>query len=290
MKTWTNLELLQETQRYFERCGIRTARLDAELLLAHCLNKDRVKLYIDFESPVTPVELSRFRELVRRRGQREPVAYIVGFKEFWSLKLQVNRDVLIPRPETEILVEEAVRILRDRDQPHVPYKILDIGTGSGAVALALSQELDQAVICSIDISAGALSVALKNISAYDAGSRIHLLCGDGLHPFAWKENFDMIVSNPPYIRTGDIERLEPEIRCFEPLQALDGGTDGLAFYKTWLPHLPHLLRTHGWMIFELGDAQAQEVFHICTASNTFHNVRIGKDFSQCARVIIAQKI
>jgi release factor glutamine methyltransferase len=289
MKTWTILELLQETRRYFERCGITTARLDAELLLAHCLSTDRIRLYIDFENQVTPDELSRFRELVRRRGQREPVAHIVGYKEFWSLKLQVTGDVLIPRPETETLVEAAVRIVHDSEKNHARCRILDVGTGSGAIALALAQELDQADIFAVDLSAQALRVALTNISAHDAGRKIHLIRGDGLAPFAWKENFDMIVSNPPYIRTGDIERLEPDIRCFEPLQALDGGTDGLDFYKTWIPHMSHLLHRHGWMVFELGDGQAQAVSLICRDAGMDAQVSIIKDYARQDRIIMAQK-
>lgn len=288
-KTWTIIELLKETQQYFEKSGIKTARLDSELLLSFCLKKDRVKLYMDFESPVTPEELSSFRELVRRRAKREPVAYILGYKDFWSLKIRVNRDVLIPRPETEVLVEEAVRILKKTCCNNEQQRVLELGTGSGAIPLSLAKGKDNIIVFSVDISCKALKVAKDNVSLYDFGNKVHLVCGDCLNPFKCEEKFDLIVSNPPYICTGDINRLEPEIRNYEPREALDGGKDGLDFYRKWIPKLPFLLKTHGLVALELGDGQAQAVSQIFMSSDFYENIKIVKDYARQERVILAQK-
>lgn len=289
MKTWTIIELLKETQLYFTKKGIKTSRLDAELLLSHCLKKDRVKLYMDFESPVTSEELVSFRQLVRRRAKREPISYILGYKEFWSMKIRVTRDVLIPRPETEILVEETVGILSRCNHDSRLQKVLELGTGSGAISLALAKEKDHMIVFTVDISPKALKVAKDNITQCKLDNRIFLVCGNFLEPFIWDESFDIVVSNPPYICTKDIERLEPEIKDHEPRCALDGGKDGLSFYREWIPQLPALLKTNAWIALELGDGQAQAVFHLLSLSGFYKNIRIAKDYAQLERVILAQK-
>ena len=207
-KTWTVIDLLQETRRYLHTKGVSSPRLDAELLLAHALNASRVSLYMDFDRPVNPEELNRFRDSVKRRAHREPVAYITGYREFWSLNLKVSPDVLIPRPETELLVEQSVGLL---GAPSNPCRMLDIGTGSGAVALALAREIPGSDIFAVDISGPALRVAKDNIEAMGCAGRVHPVCGDCLGPFQQSEQFHLIVSNPPYIRSGDIETLDPEI-------------------------------------------------------------------------------
>jgi release factor glutamine methyltransferase len=288
-KTWTIIELLKKTQQYFEKSGIKTARLDSELLLSFCLKKNRVKLYMDFESPVTPEELSSFRELVRRRAKREPVAYILGYKDFWSLKIRVNRDVLIPRPETEVLVEEAVRILKKTCCNNEQQRVLELGTGSGAIPLSLAKGKDNIIVFSVDTSYKALKVARDNVSLYEFGNKVRLVCGDCLNPFKREEKFDLIVSNPPYICTEDINRLEPEIRNYEPREALDGGKDGLGFYRKWIPKLPFLLKTHGRVALELGEGQAQAVSQIFMSSDFYENIKIVRDYAQQERVILAQK-
>jgi len=289
MKTWTIIRLLQETRQYFERCGILSARLDAEILLAHALDKDRIRLYIDFEEPVSQEELSRFRELVKRRAQREPVAYITGYKEFWSLRLQVNRSVLIPRPETEVLVEAALNLLRVGEQRDQRTSVLDLGTGSGAIALALAKETEHAAIMAVDRSLAALQVARNNMHIYDFGKRVRLVCGDGVQPFGCNETFDLIVANPPYIPAASLDRLEPDIKNHEPRQALDGGSDGLDFYRTWIPRLPVVLKPHGWVVLEVGDGQVDAVAGMFHAAGTYDGITSIRDFSKKQRVVVAQK-
>lgn len=286
LKNWTVIDLLKETQGYFEKCAVATPRLDAELLLAHCLQKDRISLYLDFEYQLTAEELARFRELVRRRGKREPVAYITGYKEFWSLRLAVTPDVLIPRPDTEVLVEEAAKMMRLRF-PGGACRILDIGTGSGAIALALARELPDAEIIGLDISPEALGVAQANARSFDFGGRVEFMCGDSLRAVPEGGRFDAIVSNPPYIPSADIEMLEPEIKNFEPRLALDGGPDGLDFYRSWIPHMHCYLNAQGFVALEIGASQGQAVSELFISAGLYGAVRLVKDYAHQHRVVSA---
>jgi release factor glutamine methyltransferase len=288
-KTWTIIDLLKETKAYFVKCGIATARLDAELLLAQCLQRDRIRLYTDFEYQLTPDELARFRELVRRRGKREPVAYITGYKEFWSLRLAVTPDVLIPRPDTEVLVEETVKVMKTRGSAG-PLSILDIGTGSGAIALALAKELSDADIVALDVSAQALAVAQANARSCDFGGRIEFVCGDSLQGIPEGRRFDAIVSNPPYIPSADIDLLEPEIKNFEPRLALDGGPDGLDFYRAVIPTLYLHLNANGFVALEIGDRQGQAVAELFATAGQYTAVRIVKDYANKDRVVTAYAV
>jgi release factor glutamine methyltransferase len=286
-KNWTVIDLLNETQAYFEKSAIATPRLDAELLLASCLQKDRIRLYLDFEYQLTPEELARFRELVRRRRNKEPVAYITGFKEFWSLRLAVTPDVLIPRPDTEVLVEEVIKMVRLRVSGD-PCCILDIGTGSGAIALALARELPDAAICGLDLSPEALGVAQANARSCGHGSRVEFICGDSLSAVHENVRFDAIVSNPPYIPSADIETLEVDIKNFEPRLALDGGPDGLDFYRTWIPKIHRYLKANGFAALEIGAEQGRQVAELFAATGMYEDVRIVKDFAHKQRVVTAQ--
>jgi release factor glutamine methyltransferase len=285
-KPWNIIDLLKETKAYFEKCGIATARLDAELLLAQCLQRDRIRLYTDFEYQLTPDELARFREFVRRRGKREPVAYITGYKEFWSLRLAVTPDVLIPRPDTEVLVEETVKVMKARGSAG-PLSILDIGTGSGAIALALAKEFPDADIAALDVSAQALAVAQVNAQSCNFGGRIEFLCGDSLHGVPEGRRFDAIVSNPPYIPSTDIDMLEPEIKNFEPRLALDGGPDGLDFYRAVIPHVYRYLNADGFVALEIGDGQGAAVAELFAAAGQYSAARIVKDYAHKDRVVTA---
>ena len=288
-KTSTVIDLLKETQAYFAKCGITTSRLDAELLLAHCLQMDRIKLYLDFEYQLTTEELARFRELVRRRGKREPVAYITGYKEFWSLRLAVTPGVLIPRPDTEVLVDEAVKMMKLRTTGGA-CRILDIGTGSGAIALALARELPDVVIFGLDISPEALGVAQANARSCDFESRIEFICGDSLNAVPEGERFDAIVSNPPYIPSADIETLESEIKYFEPRLALDGGPDGLDFYRRWIPQMHLYLNVNGFVALEIGASQGKAVSELFAATCMYGDARIVNDYAHKQRVVLAQRL
>jgi release factor glutamine methyltransferase len=288
-KIWTVLDILKETQGYFAKCGISSPRLDAELLLGHCLQKDRVRLYLDFECALTPDELARFRELVRRRGKREPVAYITGFKDFWSLRLAVSPCVLIPRPETEVLVEEVLKMLASGGAVS-GARILDIGTGSGAIALALAKELPGAAIVACDISAQALETAGLNALSCGVADRIHFMCGDSLAALPEATAFHAIVANPPYIPSADIDALAPEIKNFEPRLALDGGPDGLDFYLAWIPQLPAYLCPQGLVAMEIGDTQGEAVSGLLQSAGVFADVRICKDYGHKPRLVTARRI
>ncbi len=213
------LELLQWTTGYFAERGIGTPRLDAECLLAHALGTERLRLYLDFEKPASPAERARYRDLVKRRAEeRIPVALLTGSKEFWSLPLEVTPEVLVPRPDTETLVEATLQALRGREGP---LEILDLGTGSGAIALALARELPRARVVAVDRSAAALAVAARNAERLELASRLDLLHGDLFEPVAGRR-FDAVVSNPPYLAEGERGALEPEL-AHEPKEALFAG-------------------------------------------------------------------
>ena len=288
-KPWTVLELINETTAYFKKKGIESARLDAELLLAHCCNRVRIQLYIDFERLVTAEELSIFRELVRRRAAREPVAYLTGYKEFWSLKIAVEKGVLIPRPETELLVEESVKILKSLSEAGLQTAILELGVGSGALSIALAQELKQCSICATDISSAALKIAQRNSRAHGCAGQVHFIRGDSLTAFRQKEVFDLIVSNPPYICSAAIAGLAPEIREHEPIKALDGGPDGLSFYRRWIPQMPVLLKRNGWAVLEMGAGQSAAISKLFQDTGTFADVQTVRDYAGHERIIRARK-
>jgi release factor glutamine methyltransferase len=284
-KIWTVLELINETTGYFKKKSIASARLDAELLLAHCLGIERIQLYIAFERPLTEAELSAFREIVRRRAAGEPVAYLTGYREFWSLKIRVRHSVLIPRPETELLVEEGIKLLKACKREAA---VLELGTGSGAIAVALAKEIKNSVTYATDISPAALAVARQNIAEQELQERIRLVCGNGLSPFRKGPLFDLIISNPPYIRSNEIATLTPEIKDHEPLQALDGGDDGLVFYRQWIPQMLCLLRAGGGAVLEIGAEQAEAVSKLYRDAG-FSHVATAKDYAGHSRAVIARR-
>lgn len=254
-ESWTVLKLLRWTADYFNGRGIDSPRLDAELLLADLLQMDRVGLYLNYERPLKNGELAAFRERVRRRAGREPLAYILGHTEFWSLPLKVSPEVLIPRPDTELLIEEALKRLNG------PVRILDVGTGSGALAVALAHERPEWQVTAFDISVAALAVAAENARSNGVAERITFIEGD----LATLPDgpFDLIVANPPYIPAADLAGLMPDVRDFEPRLALDGGVDGLDAYRALAGQAARVLANGGWLLVEVGIGQAaavQELF------------------------------
>lgn len=256
-ETWTSLRLIDWTAGHFEKNGIPNPRLDAELLLAHVLKCQRIDLYTRHDIPVPEKQRLGFKELIGRRLRREPLQYILGEAEFWGLKLKVTPAVLIPRPETELLVEQSLSILASASP-----RILEIGTGSGCIAIALAKELPGAKIIATDLSKEALEVARENATRNDVVNRIEFILAD-VAPWRRFETeglqFDLIVSNPPYIRTEEFPSLQPEVRDFEPRQALDGGSDGLSMIGRILEEAPPFLKTTGKLIFEIGESEAGPV-------------------------------
>jgi len=282
-------ESFEQDQIYIKKRGVPSCRLDTELILANCIKKNRAQLYADWESTLSPEEHSLFWALVMRRAKKEPLAYILGCKDFWSFELNVNEHVLIPRPETEILINEFVRLIRERKEKEKKCNILDFGTGCGAIAIALALEAECEIIIGTDISFQALKIAKANIERLGLMNRVAFICDKSLSALKHIKYFDFFVSNPPYIATGDIDSLDPEIRDFEPLRAIDGGIDGLDYYRHLVPLSSCVLKDNGWLLMEIGSQQSAAVMDICQRIGGYSHMRIAKDYSLHDRVIIAQK-
>jgi len=279
-EVWTVLKLLDWTAAYFREKGIAGSRLEAELLLSNTLGCDRVGLYLRFDQPLEPGELTDFRHKVARRGRREPVQYILGWTEFWSLPIKVTPDVLIPRADTEVLVEEALT------RGSRAERILDVGTGSGAVAVALAHELPGARITAIDLSPAALAVAEENACENQVEERIRFLEKDLAR--LPRDAYDLIVSNPPYIRQDELPGLMPEVRDYEPLQALDGGPDGLENYRHLARQAAACLLAGGWLLVEIGQGQEEQVKKLFTDSG-LSEVYLRCDYAGIPRVVGGKK-
>ncbi|MFO7982055.1 MAG: peptide chain release factor N(5)-glutamine methyltransferase [Desulfuromonadales bacterium] len=273
---WTVLKILEWTTGYFRDKGIDNPRLDAELLLADLLEIGRLELYLRFDQPLIAGELTAFRSRVSRRAEREPLQYILGEAEFWSLPLKVTPQVLVPRADTEVLVEEALKRLDSTG------RVLDVGTGSGAVAIALASEKDQACVEAVDICAEALSIAHDNTVRHGLEGRLRLKRED-LTALTGR-GYELIVSNPPYIPQADFIGLMPEVRDFEPRQALDGGTDGLDCYRALACQAPALLADRGWLLVEVGYGQAEEVSELFAAAG-LTEIFVRDDYARTPRVV-----
>jgi len=259
----TVLEVIQRSAEFLGKRGVESPRLQVELLLAHVLKLPRMGLYLNFERVLTPVELDEVRELVRRRGQREPLQHIVGSTSFCGLELAVNKSVLVPRPETEQLAELGWEFLNARASAvagaREPVAALDFGTGSGCLAITLAVKVPAAQIVAVDISENALAVARENAARHQVGDRIRFVSGDGFAAVPAGMSFDLIVANPPYIPAAEIETLEPEVRDYDPRPALNGGAQGLDFYERLAREAGAVLRLGGRIMVEFGDGQAEAV-------------------------------
>ena len=279
---WTIGRILKWTEQYFKEKGIESPRLDAEVLLSHILGRERIYLYVHFDEPLEPAELARYRDAIKQRVQRVPVAYIIGEKEFMGLTFKVTEDTLVPRPDTEILVQAAVERLRARGEAP---RFADIGTGSGAICLSVLHFLPKAQADTVDISPAARAIAEENAAALEVADRVTFHTGDLLAPLAG--SYDAILSNPPYIPDDDIAALAPEVRLKEPHTALAGGKDGLDFYRRLTADAPALLKDGGFLALEVGIHQAAPVAALAVPS--FSRTEILKDYAGIERVVIAWK-
>lgn len=288
-RTWTILKLLSWTSDYFASLGIEHPRADAEILLAHSLGLRRIDLYVQYDKPLSASELTGFRSMVKRRSRREPVAYITGEKEFWSLVLKVTPSVLIPRPETECLVESALAALSE-DTVTTGRRVLELGTGSGAIVLAMASENPGDLYFAIDRSEAALGVAKHNADVHGMLQRISFLLGDWFSPVGpSKEPFDLILSNPPYIRRKDMGGLQPEISRFEPKAALDGGPEGTDCLAHIITTAPRFLRPAGHLILEIGHDQKPSLDVVIDGTGCYEDVTIIKDYGGHNRVLKMRK-
>ena len=280
---WTISRLLAWTTDFLRRRGSESPRLDAEVLLAHVLDWQRVQLYTHYEEEVGERARGAFRDLLRRRAEGAPVAYLVGRKEFYSLALEVSPAVLIPRPESEFAVVEFLEMARSMDQP----RAVDVGTGSGCLAIACTHQHSSVQFVAIDCSADALALARKNAGRHGVANRIDFRLGDLLEPVAAEPPFDLIVSNPPYIPTDVIPTLEPGVRDHEPHSALDGGPDGLRVVARLIEQSIPLLNPGGHLILEIGTAQEQPVRALIEAYPELRAVPTIHDLRKHPRVIRA---
>lgn len=283
----TLLEVIQRSSEFLARKGVESPRLQIELLLAHVLQMPRMKLYLNFERPMSEAELETLRGLVKRRAEREPLQHIVGSTSFCGFEIVVNRDVLIPRPETELLAEKAATFLTGIAK--AAPSVLDFGTGSGCLAVVLAMRCPGAEVHALDVSTSAIKVARCNADQHGAGRRIQFHSGDGFAALPAGLRFDLIVSNPPYIPSAEIATLAPEVRDFDPLVALDGGADGLDFYRQLARGAPQFLYPEGRMMLELGDDQSAAVTAMLEAA-AWKPEPVEKDYSGCERILIARRV
>jgi release factor glutamine methyltransferase len=320
----TVLEVIQKSAEFLAKRGVDSPRLQAELLLAHVLKLPRMKLYLNFERVLTETEADATREFVKRRGQREPLQHIVGTTSFCGFEIAVSRQVLVPRPETELLAEAGWEYLGQpptsniqrptlnpaavalESERRAPARLddsdaiqlaeaglgapvaLDFGTGSGCIAIALAAKCPAARVVALDVSAEALALAQQNAQSNGVNRRIEFRAGDGFAALKPEERFDLIISNPPYIPSGEIASLPPEVRDFDPRGALDGGADGLDFYRRLAAEAGARLNPGGKLMLEFGDGQADALKKIFEAQMWIVEA-VREDYSQRQRILIARR-
>ncbi|MDA8141870.1 MAG: peptide chain release factor N(5)-glutamine methyltransferase [Desulfobacteraceae bacterium] len=286
---WTVLKILQWTTAYFKQHDLDTPRIDAEILLAHALRCQRIDLYLRHDQPLNEAELADFKLLIKRRIQKEPVAYIVGFKEFWSLRFNVTAGVLIPRPDTECLVEKALSLLPARDNS-AQANILELGVGSGAIIVALAHERPTCRYWASDISWAAIQTARQNANLNRVGQSINFFVTNWFEAVSCNcIQFDLIVTNPPYIASNDIAGLSPDIRDFEPLRALDGGPDGLKEIRLIVHQAYKHLKPGGWLLIEIGFDQREAVQEIIQQFDGYNRPEFHRDLGGQDRVAMLQR-
>ena len=282
---WTVGRILEWTAQHLKKSGSDTPRLDAELLLAKARDCPRIQLYVQFNEVVPDAQRAVMRDLVRRRAQSEPVAHLVGHREFFSLDFAVSPDVLIPRPDTETLVLDLITHARKLPAP----AILDVATGSGCIAIAAAVQVPAARVTASDVSPAALTLARQNADRHGVAARITFLEGDLLAPLPAGAQFDFLVSNPPYIPTAQLETLDREVRDYEPRLALDGGPDGLRFLTMLLQQAPSVLVPGGRLLLEFTPEQAPALLELATAQPELSDPAVLKDLAGRPRVLVATR-
>ncbi len=282
---WTVLRLLQWTTEFFQKRGSGSARLDAEILLAHARQCSRIELYTAFEEEPDEAQRAAFRELVRRRGEGTPVAQLVGYKEFYSLRFRVNEHTLIPRPETEHLVIEALDCAKAMSVSDRPLRIADVGTGSGAIAVALALHLPSAQVTATDISAQALEVAQWNADQHEVADRVDFVCCDLLADVEQPETFDLICSNPPYVSESEYGQLDRSVREHEPKSALVAGQDGTETIKRLMAEAYPRLEPGGRLIIELSPMIADACEDLAEQISELGDLRFIKDLAGHRRIL-----
>jgi release factor glutamine methyltransferase len=274
------LQILERTDAFLKKKGSASPRLDAELLLGHVLNLSRLDVYMNFERPLMEPELDALRPLVKRRGEREPMAYLLGKKEFWSIDFACAAGVLIPRPDTETLVEAALPFCEGETF------LADVGAGTGCVGLAIAKECPNLKLFSTDLAPEALALVKKNVASLEMQDRVAVLRGNLLEPIPVERRVDVVVSNPPYIPSKDIDGLEPEVSTHEPRLALDGGVDGLDCYRVLVPAA--FDRAKRALLVEVGAGQAEDVAALFKAAG-FVDVQTHADLAGVKRVVSGRK-
>ncbi len=280
---WTVRRILEWTTAHLSKHGSESPRLDAEILLAHARRCKRIELYTRFEEVLTDEERAEMRALVQRRAKAEPVAYLVGHREFYGLPFRVTADVLIPRPDTETLVMEVLTLAKSLPSP----RILDVGTGSGCIAVAIAANLKSAKLTAIELSEPALAIAKENAEANHVADQITFLQGNGFSPLPAGAEFDFIVSNPPYVAEGELDQLQPDVRLHEPKGALVSGADGLDLIRTLIQEAPNFLVPGGGLLMEIAPEQSRAVESLLNTDGRYENVRILKDLAGLFRVAVA---
>ncbi len=289
MQNWTIQRLLNWITQYLTEKAIDSPRLSAELLLSCMLSLQRIELYTQFDKPVAKPELDKLHKMVKRAGDGEPVAYLTGRCEFYSLELNISTDCMIPRPETELLVERAIEFLRGRPARQF---VCDLCTGCGCIAVAIAKNTPDAEIIATDICDAALATAAKNIEKHKIAERIKLLCGDlfePLLPHLDVEKFDLIVCNPPYVSQAEYEKLDKNVRDYEPRQALFAGVDGLDVYRRICEKVENFLKPDAALMLETGYAQGQAVKGLLEQTGGFAEITVEKDLHDNDRIVIAKK-
>ncbi len=281
----TVLEAINLSTEYLQKKGVESPRLNAELLLAHILNSKRLNLYLMFDRPLNQNELNIYREYLSRRGKREPLQYIIGSTDFFNVHLKTDTRALIPRPETELLVETIINLYKEQEG----LNFLDIGVGTGCISIALLKNLKNSKAVGVDLSEGALSLAKENLLLNEIDSQCSLLKFNALDDdYSKLGKFDFVVSNPPYVSKNDFDKLEPELKNYEPRIALTDEEDGMNFFKTIIKNSHQILKLKGKLFFEISPSIASQVKELFEENN-FREINLVKDFSNHYRIIYGEK-